>query len=175
MIPDFDRFIAEDSGALHLIGNVPYYVCFQLTLVAAGLPVYRTNQTRSKERQIFVKPIFDTQKEYSGMAKSLFKKFSGKNPQAASVLLPPVYENDVEYPALQAADLLACEVRKHVFNEIYDPQRPERVSMTRLWPSIHRIFRVDYEALRNIMRSQSPDSIPIEPVIEGGANPGGVG
>lgn len=169
LLPDFETLVAEDHGALQILGNVPYYVCFQLTLTAAGLPIYRMNQIRPRERQLFVKPIFDSQEEFSGMARILFDKFAQKNPQAASVLLPPVYESDVEYHTLQAADLLACEVRKHVFNEIYDPQRPERISMTRLWPSIHRIFRVDRDALNNIMKSQTPDSIPIKPVIEGGA------
>jgi hypothetical protein len=159
---DFERLIAEDVEAKRLFMEKPYYICFQLCLGAAAMRARAWNVRHSKEERVYIKPIFDSHKEYSGLAKPLFDEFVIKNPRAAEVLLPPDYEDDKSVSALQVADTLAYEARKLLTKRIRDPENAAvRMSMQRLRPGIERIYKLDYKNLKLIVHRQSPDKIPI--------------
>lgn len=165
---DFARLVAEDGRARRLLTGNPYYIALQLALVGVALPIYEYNQSRPREKRCFIKPIFDSHKEYSKYTKILFDKFAAKNPKSAEVLLPPDHESDIDTAALQVSDLLAYEARKLLVGKIATPPHPERVAMTRLMPTVQKIFRLDYDTLRMLMARQKPDSIAIRPAIEDG-------
>ena len=165
---DFARLMAEDSNARRLLMGNPYYIALQLALVGVALPIYEYNQPRPKDKRCFIKPIFDSHKEYSKYTKLLFDKFAAKNPKSREVLLPPDHESDMDTAALQAADLLAYEARKLLVGQLASPPQPERVAMIRLLPTVQKIFKLDYDTLRMLMARQKPDSISIQPAIEGG-------
>jgi hypothetical protein len=174
VLEDFERLIAEDSRALSLFSDKPYYICFQLCLLAAAYPVRDANQHLPYNDRIRVKPIFDTHEEYSALAKVLFDRFCEKNPKSAQVLLPPDYESDVEVSALQVADTLAYEARKLLARKIRDPHDDYmRPPLLRLLPSLYRMYRLDYDALKLTIERQRSDAIPqldvrIEDLLAGG-------
>lgn len=165
VVEDFERIISEDAEASRIFMDNPYYICFQLCLIAAAMPARDANARRSKEHRIQVKPIFDSHEEYSGLAKILFDKFIEKNPRSAEVLLPPSYDDDKTTSALQVADTLAYEVRKHLTRKIVNPNDEYmRKPMERLRPFVYRIYKLDYQALKLIVARQESDSIPVSPV-----------
>jgi len=165
VVDDFDRIISEDTAARELFMDKPYYVCFQLCLVAAAMPARAFNLRQPRENHIYIKPIFDSHKEYSGLAKSLFDKFLKGNPRSAEVLLPPDYKDDKTVSALQVADTLCYEARKHLTRKIAHPQDEYiRKPLERLRPFVYRIYKLDYQALKLIVARQDGDYIPISPV-----------
>jgi hypothetical protein len=164
IVEDFERLISEDPRALSLFmgKGKPYYICFQLCLLAAAYPARHKNQHLSFNDRVRIKPIFDSHKEYSSVAKELFERFVEKNPRSAEVLLPPTYENDLDTNALQVADLLAYEARKLLSRQIRDPSDEYvRPPLVRLLPSVYRIYRLDYDALKLVIKRQEPDSVPL--------------
>jgi hypothetical protein len=162
VIEDFERIIAEDSVARALFMDKPYYIGAQLCLVAAAMPARDTNTNRSGNDRIEVRSIFDSHKEYSGIAKKVFDNFAAKNPLSAEVLLPPQYADDIENSSLQVADTLAYEIRKRLTRKLKNPcDNYMRVPLMRLRPAIYRIYKLDYKNLKRIVENQSPDSIPV--------------
>lgn len=161
---DFARLVREDEAALSLLTESPYYICFQLCLVAAALPARNANERRTDEEKIYIKPIFDSHKEYSRVAKTLFDKFAPKNPKSAEVLVPPSFDDDKTTTPLQVADTLAYETRK-LFN--LRIQKPEddymRVPMIRLKPNVYRLYELDYKTLKALLARQTGDSIAVKP------------
>jgi hypothetical protein len=168
IVDDFERVVSEDPEAKRIFLDKPYYVCFQLCLVAIAMPARNFNlQHTSKEDHVYIKPIFDSHEEYSHLAKTLFDKFTNANPRSAQVLLPPAYEDDKTVSALQVADTLAYEARKHLTQQIRKGDDYVRRPMQRLRPFVYRIYRLDYRALKLIVARQDPDLIPISPVRVG--------
>lgn len=161
VLKDFEKLISENSEASRLFMDKPYYLCFQLCLVAAAMPTRDANQTRSGDDRIQIRPIFDSHKEYSRIANTLFQEFKVKNPRSSEVLLPPGYDDDVESSALQVADNLAYEVRKLLTRQISKGDDFMRKAMERLRPFTYRMYRLDYDALKLIIDRQDPDFIPI--------------
>jgi Protein of unknown function (DUF3800) len=162
VLKDFNKLITENEFAYELLSDSPYYVCFQLCLVAAAMPARDANMRRAKRDHIEVRPIFDSHEEYSGMAKVLFDKFSKKNPKSAEVLLPPSYDDDRNTSPLQVADTLAYEARKLLTRIIRNPEDDYmRVPMQRLLPSVYRLYRLDYDSLKAIVARQPADSVPL--------------
>jgi len=158
-VKDFDRIISEDAVARSLFMDHPYFVCLQAALVAATTPMRKANETRPKDDQVYLKPIFDSHEEYSTIAKVAYNKFLMKNPLSARILLPLNYDDDISTSALQVADMLAYEARKEMTKRIRHPERDTRVPMARLIPGIEKIFKLDFASLRTIIDNQSPDSI----------------
>jgi hypothetical protein len=145
IVDDFEKIISENAEAKRLFLDKPYYVCFQLCLVAAAMPARDFDLQRpSKEDHVFVKPIFDSHKVYSGLAPTLYEKFIKANPRSAEVLLPPNYGDDKAVSALQVADTLAYEARKHLTRQIVKGDDYIRKPMERLRPFVYRIYRLDY-------------------------------
>jgi Protein of unknown function (DUF3800) len=161
ILEDFEKLIRESDEANRLFMDNPYYLCFQLCLVAAAMPARDANQKRSGDDRIQIRPIFDSHKEYSRVANTLFQKFKVKNPRSAEVLLPPGYDDDVDSSALQTADNLAYEVRKLLTRQISKGDDFMRKAMERLRPFTYRVYRLDYQALKLIVARQDPDYIPI--------------
>jgi hypothetical protein len=165
VVDDFERIVSEDTSARELLMDKPYYICFQLCLVAAAMPARDFNLRQPKENHVYVKPIFDSHEEYSGLAKRLFDRFLEGNPRSAEVLLPPDFEDDKVVSALQVADTLCYEARKHLTRKIANPQDEYiRKPLERLRPFVYRIYKLDYQALKLIVARQGSDYIPISPV-----------
>ncbi len=160
---DYDRIIAENEVAGKMFGDSPYYICLQLCLTGAVFSLTEPLSARAKI-DLRIKPIFDSHAEFSATAKVLFDSFIEKNPECAKILLPPSYDRDEETTPLQVADMLAYEARKLSLDTIYKPEKKERIAMTRLKPSIGRIYRLDYTTLEYLASQQRPDTISIKPV-----------
>lgn len=153
-LKDFQKIISEDANANNFLMDHPYYVCLQVTLHSATRKMYEENAHRSQEEKLYIKPIFDSHKDFSGIAKIAYEKFREKNARAATVLLPLDYEDDIDTPALQVADMLAYEVRKHATNQGRDPDRPMRNQLDRLLPTVEKIAKLNYDTLKEIVAVQ---------------------
>jgi hypothetical protein len=136
------------------------------SLTESALSPFPAEPVQNKEEHIRIKPVFDSHEEYSDLAKAVFDKFIVKNPRSAKVLLPLRYDSDVEVSALQIADTLAYEVRKYLSDKLLKPEKEPRTSFKRLLPTIHKLYRMDYEQLATIVAKQKPDMIPIEPIVD---------
>jgi hypothetical protein len=145
ILPDLERIRAEYENAKAL--PVPYYLCSTMCMVEAGLEMAEQNAGH-KTDLCWLRPIFDTQEEYSGRAKTHWDIFCEKNPLAAKYLLPPHYEKEQDYLMLQAADYFAFEARKLVFTQRHN--KPIRVPMKRLIATGNKmkIYRFDYVGLK---------------------------
>jgi hypothetical protein len=75
------------------------------------------------------------------------------------------------YLTLQAADNLAFEARRVLFNEIKNPHLPERVALTRMKTESDgtlSLYKFDYDALKRVadLQVSSPGQMPeMEPAI----------
>jgi hypothetical protein len=165
MLPDYHRLLDE----CQMIGrplHAPYFYCAQLVMMESGFMMDALNKGAPPCQQGFVRPIFDKHEEYSGRAKQMLDDFTRKNPFCSKWLLPPHYEDDRDYVALQVADNLAYETRRLLITSEYDKHIPERRAMTRLKERFSRIYKLNYEALKALLEGQQPDTIPIKPEIE---------
>lgn len=165
VLDDFNRLVSESDKARRLFTTKPYYLCMQLCLVAAAIPI-RNMRCRTRSGDDWVRPIFDSHREFSKHTVALFAKFSKKNPESAKVLMQPAYKDDVDVRPLQVADLVAHEVTKLLGRKLAN--RPERPPMTRLLPSMGKIYKCDYEALKILLDVQSADFIGVQPAIKDG-------
>lgn len=166
---DYDRIVTEWEVRGRVV-PAPYFFCAQLVMMECGLMMNQLNSTTSSSQQGLVRPVFDSHEEYEGRAKRLYNEFVQKNPLSAKSLLPPHYEDERDYLMLQAADNLAYECRRLLITEDY-AHLPERKAMTRLKERVARIYKLNYEGLNVILRTNNPDVIPIAPTI---SNPGRV-
>lgn len=132
----------------------------------SGLIMAELNESASTLQKSYVRPNFDSHETYKHKTMSMFDDFKEKNPVCSRWLLPPNYENEQDYVALQAADNLAYECRRLLITEEYDQNVPERKAMTRLKDQIHKIYKLNYEDLKMIMENQLPNTIPITAEVE---------
>jgi hypothetical protein len=153
---DFKKIIREDPKARRLFMDHPYYLCLQAALHTATEKMYEENPHRSVEDKLYIKPIFDAHEEFSDIARIAYEKFRAKNTRAATVLLPLEYASDINTPALQVADMLAYEARKHGTNLERHPSREVRPQMQKLLCVIEKVKRLDYPTLRLIVANQRP-------------------
>jgi Protein of unknown function (DUF3800) len=165
MLPDYYRLFEEFKAAGKVLPD-PYFLCAQLVMMESGLIIGEINESASPLQKGYVRPTFDSQKTYKGRAKLMFDDFKAKNPLCSRWLLPPNYEDEKDYIALQAADNLAYECRRLLITEEYDTHIPERKAMTRLKEHIRKIYRLHYDSLKMIIESKSSDSIPITPEVK---------
>ena len=68
--------------------------------------------------------------------------------------MPLVYEDDIETPYLQVADMLAYEARKFSSNKARTPERDMRDGLKRLLPVIDKIKDLNYNVLKLIVDNQ---------------------
>ena len=155
-LADFQRIISEDAKARSLFMDHLYYLCLQAALHAATDKVYEVNLQRSEDDKLYINPIFDAQREFSTVAKIAYEKFRQKNKRAGSILLPLNYEDDVDTPALQAADMLTYEAQKHGTNLEKNPAQAIRPQLQKLLRIIDKVKRLDYPTLKLIVANQRP-------------------
>ena len=155
-LPDFHRRLP-----------IPYVLCADLMLVEAGSRMNITNELHPKTPGV-LRPVFDSHKDYQARFTRGFQTFSKKNPKSSVSLLPPIFEKEQDYKCLQAADCIAYESRKLLFNTFFDPERDERIAMTRLKESVMDVmYLLDYDNLKTIAMGQHlADEIPIKPEID---------
>lgn len=165
LLPDYEQLKREYDEIGKLLPS-PYFLCAQLVMMEAGFIMNAINATLEPYRQGVMLPVFDEQDEYSGRAKEMFESFAQKNPQCSGHLSPPDYENDKQYLMLQAADNLAYEVRRLCVRQKYETHILKRRAWERLKERVERVYKLNYEALKVIMDSQTPDTIPITPEID---------
>lgn len=165
MLPDYHRLFQEFKAAGKVLPD-PYFVCAQLVMMESGLIIGEINESASSLEKSYVRPTFDNQETYKGKTKLMFDDFKAKNPLCSRWLLPPNYEDEKDYIALQAADNLAYECRRLLITEEYDTHVSERKAMTRLKEHIHKIYKLNYDSLKMIIESQSSDSIPVTPEVK---------
>jgi hypothetical protein len=156
ILKDFNRIISEEPEARRLFREHPYYVCFQGALAASTKKMYEENSRRATEGKLYIKPIFDSHKDFSDIARIAYERFREINTRAATILLPIGYEDDIDTPALQAADMLAYEMRKYMTKVVQNPERPIRKQLERLTPTVERVFKLDYNTLKVILVNQRP-------------------
>jgi|SRR5215470_664824 len=165
MLPDYYRLLEEFKTVNKVLPD-PYFFCAQLVMMESGLIMAEINQNASSLQKAYVRPNFDNQKAYEGRTKLMFDDFKAKNPLSSRWLLPPNYEDEKDYVALQAADNLVYECRRLLITEEYDRHIPERKAMTRLKERIYKIYKLNYGGLKMIMETQLSNSIPIAPEVE---------
>jgi hypothetical protein len=125
-----------------------------------------TNEEDCPHDPGMMQPVFDIQDEYGPRFKASFPQFAKKNPKCSKFLKAPTFEPEESYRCIQAADLLAFEARKLLINRLYDPERTERIAMTRLKQHVDRLYLLDYDSLKMIASRQKADTIPIAPAID---------
>ena len=165
MLPDYGRLRTEFTAANRVLPD-PYILCAQLVMMESGLIMAELNESASTLQKSYVRPNFDNHETYKHKAMSMFDDFKEKNPVCSRWLLPPNYEDEQDYVALQAADNLAYECRRLLITEEYDQNVPERKAMTRLKDQIHKIYKLNYDGLKMIMENQLPNTIPITAEVE---------
>jgi hypothetical protein len=143
----------------------PYFFCASICMMETGFAINHVNEGEPKSQQGYVRPTFDSHKEYSGRANRMFEQFKERNPICSQSLLPPHYEDDQDYIVLQVADNLVWEMRRLVVGAETEPPVKERIAMTRLKERIEKIYKLNYECLKII--SESPANIiSVEPEIQ---------
>jgi|HubBroStandDraft_6_1064221.scaffolds.fasta_scaffold387893_1 hypothetical protein len=151
---DFKRVIGESAKARTYLLDHPYYICLQAVLHAATVNMVEENKVRSENSRLYIKPIFDSHEEFAEIARIAYEKFREKNKRAGAVLLPLRYEDDIDTPALQVADMLAYEGRKFSSNKTRAPDRDMREGLKRLLPVIDKIKGLNYDILKLIVDQQ---------------------
>ena len=164
MLPDYARIKNEFAPRLLL---TPYFLCGQLTLVAAGFMMNAWNDP-NPQLSALLRPIFDSHEIYSGRAKEVFDSFKEKNPRSSACMLPPHYESDLEYRALQVADVLAYEARRLLVRSEYAKNFTQNRAWERLREKVEVLYKLDYRTLKMICEKAAPDTIPIDPAIKDG-------
>jgi hypothetical protein len=166
LLPDYHRLTQEYERAAKVLPR-PYYLCSTMTLMESGQMMNKLNAQSDSSARGYLRPVFDSHEEYSGVMKQGFDGFCKKNPLSSKYLLAPHYEDERTYLCLQAADVLAYESRRTLVGLHYE-NRAENKAMARLKKKIWRLYKVDYAALRVIADAQElPDVIPIPPAIQG--------
>jgi len=133
----------------------PYLLCSEFMLIEAGRMMKETNLEEMRNQGL-LRPIFDSHEVYEPMLRSEFETFQKYSPETARYILPPIFESEKNYLCLQAADCLAFEARKLLYNTYYDRPRPERIAMSRLKEtSLDVIYKLDHAALRTIAADYS--------------------
>ena len=164
LLRDYSRFSSDHPRLAKLIPD-PYFLCGQLTLMAAGIEMLEANEGDGILDPVFMRPVFDSHEDYSFRFKEGFRSFKEKNPDVGRYLFEPIYEKEQVYRCLQAADLLAYELMRVIDNQLVDPDRQERRAMTRLKVNLGTVYRIDYDALKLIAANQGESTIPLEPII----------
>lgn len=164
LLPDYYRLLEERKACGKTLPK-PYFFCAQLVMMATGALIYAFNSIHRPEQKAIVRPVFDSQEQYSGRAKQMFDEFCRKNPFSSNYLLPPHYETEQKYVALQVADNVAYECRRLLITTEYDTHIPEREAMKRLKQQMLRVYKLNYETMKMIIEGQRSDEVSVEPTI----------
>jgi hypothetical protein len=144
-----------------------FQLCGQIVIMEAGLMMLETNAQNPPSLQALLRPVFDSHREFGPRFERGFDVFRQKNPNASRYLLPPIFEDEKTYIALQAADLFAYEIRRTVGNHFFDPERDIRIAAGRLFPQVSKTYVLDYPTLETLAAWQGRnEAIPVSPLEE---------
>ncbi len=163
VLPDYHRLVAELEAAGFAI-PAPYWFAAQVVYMEAGWVMKYWNEGKPPSERAHVRPIYDSHKEYSRKAKEIFDDYRDKNPLWSKWLLSPHYESDQNYILLQVADNLVYEMRKLVIKDAFNEVRAERIAMKRLKERVWKVYKLNYEAMKTIMKRPA-NVVEIKPEI----------
>ena len=157
VLPDYERILRDYQPAAQVLSAHPYYLAAETVMMEAGLLITLENHRYNRpDRQLDLRPVFDSHEEHSGRFKAIFDDFRRNNPLASRHLLPPHYEDDKKYLSLQVADNIAFEIRKYVISTL-GKGMPVRKSLERIKKAFVRVYRLDYYALKLIVDANIAD------------------
>jgi len=150
VLDDFRKISGVNEKNKRLLGSSPYFVAMQVFLVALCGKMHDENPN---QRIAF---IFEEQEEFSGRAKQLYDEVKKKNPEAAQCMGSLTYAEKRQFVPLQLADKLAYEAMKNILNVRYDPNRAERIALTRMKQAgrIAALTYIDEAFLRKVIEAQ---------------------
>jgi len=150
ILEDYRKVQQSSEKAKRMLGPSPYFLAMQMFLVEVCGEIHAD---RPNYRVAF---IFDQQEQFSGRAKQLYHEVKRKNPNAARCMGTLTYADRRRFVQLQVADKFAYEAMKNMLNVRYDPQRRERVALTRMKTGriIQSLKYLDAEALQLIVDVQ---------------------
>jgi hypothetical protein len=126
ILDDYRKVAASSGKAKRFLGQSPYFMAMQIFIICMCGEIL---EDRPNYRVVF---YFDQQEEFSGRAKKLYDEVRIKNPHTAPCMGPLIYADKKKFVPLQIADKLAYEAMKNMLNLRYDPQRRERIALTRM-------------------------------------------
>jgi uncharacterized protein DUF3800 len=123
----WERNFFEDVGLKREWWKQPYLLAFQQCIVEA---VLKASELPRAERISF---WFDRQRQFAARSVAVFGQMSNTGLWPSGDRLGDVrFESKTDCLALQAADLLAWEIRKYSEDRRFNPSKPIRPSMERL-------------------------------------------
>jgi hypothetical protein len=162
LIPDWNKFCGDEPKLRKKLPPNLYTLCSQVMLMESGLSMYDHNMQSSSKGTL--RPVFDTHYEHEPRFRAAYPEYAKKNPRSTKYLLPPIYEKEEDYRCLQAADLLAYEVRLNVAAYAAQPNYVIRVAMQRLLSKQRVMYVLDYDALKRLAESQTVDGVGVAPI-----------
>lgn len=150
ILEDYRKVATSSGKAKKFLGQSPYFMAMQTFLICMCGEI---REDRPDYRVVF---YFDQQEEFSGRAKQLLDEVKRKNPNTAPCMGPLIYADKKKFVPLQIADKLAYETMKNMLNLRYDPERKERIAMTRMKEGkiIQSLKYLDAETLHCIVNAQ---------------------
>ena len=109
LLPRFKRLRAHPTANL----LSPYYLAFQTLLQTVVTEVDETTDLEAGERIQFV---FDIKKGHIGNSLDIFGELRTTNQRYRDRLAGASFQDSLDYPGLQAADILAYEMRKYAMS-----------------------------------------------------------
>jgi hypothetical protein len=150
ILEDYRKVAASCDKAKRILGASPYFMAMQVFLVSVCGEI---QEDRPNYRVAFV---FDQQEEFSGRAKQFYDEVKRKNPNTARCMGSSTYADKRRFVPLQIADKLAYEAMKNMLNLKYDPERKERIALTRMKAGrvIQTLNYLDEQMLQRIVDVQ---------------------
>jgi hypothetical protein len=170
LIQDWDTFCGDEPELRKRLPPNLYTLCSQIMLMESGLSAYDHNMQVSRKNQILLRPIFDSHYEYEPRFRAAYPEHAKKNPRSTKYLLDPMYENEEDYRCLQAADLLAYEVRLNVAAYARRPDYVIRIAMERLLSKQRVMYVLDYDGLKRLAEQQPTDLVGFDPIYRSKTN-----
>jgi hypothetical protein len=147
LIEDYFKVRESSERAKEILGNSPYFLCFQSVLSHICTALDRLEASPN----VSVAYVFEEQEELSGRTKKLYDLFKKTNPQYAPRLGTLAYASKIRFVPLEIADNLAYETMKDILNRTFDPQRPRRIAMDKMRARIRKISLWREQDLQNLV------------------------
>lgn len=135
MLDDFYKVRESSDRAKQVLGPSPYFLCFQ----SIFMHVCGALENDGAPHNARVTYVFEEQEELSGRAKALYDQFKNINATFGRRMGALAYASKTQFTPLEIADNLAYETMKEMLNKKFDPERPRRIAMEKMWPQIQQI------------------------------------
>lgn len=152
LIDDFHKVRDSSDRAKKVLGPSPYFLCFQtvFSTICAQMENAGVNAR--------VAYVFEEQEEFSGRAKNLYDQFKKINTVSAPRMGTLTYASKTSFVPLEIADNLAYETMKEILNHTFDPERPRRIAMQKMWPQIRQISFWTEPSIRKLVENVRTES-----------------